>query len=360
MSELTVERRTELMAKKSLRPMVLNPQSFEQLVQFAQMAAKSTMVPPQYKGKPEDIMLAVQMGSELGLAPMQSLQNVATINGRPSVYGDALIGLCRQSVHCKDVEESITGEGDKMVAWCKATRVGAAPVNHSFSVEDAKKAGLWGKAGPWQQYPKRMLQMRARGFALRDAFPDVLRGLISAEEAGDTPPDTFKGTTIDAKPEARAHPEPTHDEPRKLTVTEWLKQLDADLANARDGEELDAILAREDVNKAQDQLRNGARDRLRHMLDTTIQRVQAMESSAPSDADREDEAPPANANPDTLPARADAFLATIGRLNKDTLPNLLKRQDYKDFVGELTVADRNDLLVRVRDATQAAQAREAG
>jgi len=31
------------------------------------------------------------------------------------------------------------------------------------------------------------LQMRARGFALRDAFPDVLKGLLSAEEAGDIP-----------------------------------------------------------------------------------------------------------------------------------------------------------------------------
>jgi hypothetical protein len=52
-------------------------------------------------------------------------------------------------------------------------------------VAEAKKAGLWGKQGPWTQYPRRMLQMRARGFALRDAFPDVLRGLVTAEEAAD-------------------------------------------------------------------------------------------------------------------------------------------------------------------------------
>jgi hypothetical protein len=56
-----------------------------------------------------------------------------------------------------------------------------------FSVEDAKRAGLWGKQGPWSAYPKRMMQMRARGFALRDAFPDVLKGLITAEEAQDYP-----------------------------------------------------------------------------------------------------------------------------------------------------------------------------
>jgi len=52
-------------------------------------------------------------------------------------------------------------------------------------VEDAKRAGLWAKQGPWTAYPKRMMQMRARGFALRDAFPDVLKGMITAEEAQD-------------------------------------------------------------------------------------------------------------------------------------------------------------------------------
>jgi hypothetical protein len=57
----------------------------------------------------------------------------------------------------------------------------------TFSVMDAKQARLWGKQGPWQQYPKRMLAMRARGFAIRDAFPDAMKGMITAEEAQDYP-----------------------------------------------------------------------------------------------------------------------------------------------------------------------------
>jgi hypothetical protein len=71
------------------------------------------------------------------------------------------------------------------VAVCVAKRKGRTPVTAKFSVEDAKRAGLWAKQGPWSAYPKRMLQMRARGFALRDAFPDVLKGMITAEEAID-------------------------------------------------------------------------------------------------------------------------------------------------------------------------------
>ena len=56
-----------------------------------------------------------------------------------------------------------------------------------FSVANAKTAKLWGKQGPWTQYPERMLAQRARGFALRDAFPDALKGIITREEAEDIP-----------------------------------------------------------------------------------------------------------------------------------------------------------------------------
>ena len=85
---------------------------------------------------------------------------------------------------CEDVIETTT----ENVATCTVIRRGQTPVERSFSEEDAKRAGLWGKQGPWTNYPKRMLQMRARGFALRDSFPDALRGMALAEEAQDTPP----------------------------------------------------------------------------------------------------------------------------------------------------------------------------
>jgi len=119
---------------------------------------------------------------------MQALQNIAVINGKPSVYGDAMMALVQASAVCDDVEEYFENEGTpNPVAVCVAKRKNRKPVVAKFSVEDAKRAGLWGKQGPWSAYPKRMMQMRARGFALRDAFPDVLKGLISAEEAQDYP-----------------------------------------------------------------------------------------------------------------------------------------------------------------------------
>lgn len=164
------------------------PATITEAMEFSKMLADSAMVPRQYQGKPQDIMVCVQWGYEIGLAPMQALQNIAVINGKPSVYGDAAMALVQASPVCEDVQEYFEGEGTpNPVAVCVAKRKGRQPVVAKFSVEDAKRAGLWGKQGPWSAYPKRMMQMRARGFALRDAFPDVLKGLITAEEAQDFP-----------------------------------------------------------------------------------------------------------------------------------------------------------------------------
>ena len=253
---------------------VLRPQTYQELERFAVMAAKSTMVPRDFLNRPENIMVAVQMGSEVGLSPLQALQNIAVINGRPSIWGDAVVGLCRASPVCDDIVESTTGEGDAMVATCTAKRHGAQPVVRRFGVADAKKAGLWGKAGPWQQYPARMLQMRARGFAVRDAFPDVLRGLITAEEARDMPaPDEYRGTTIQATAEPVPVVETPAPAPKRETISSWLDALDAELlAAGTDTDAVDAILARERVQKAQDTLTNGAHGRLTAMIQAAMER----------------------------------------------------------------------------------------
>ena len=166
------------------------PQTMTEAIEFSSMLSRSQMVPKNYQNKPEDILVAVQWGYEIGLAPLQALQAISVINGKPSVYGDAAMALVQNSPLCEDVKEYFEGEGtSNPTAVCIAKRKNRSEVVSKCSVEDAKRAGLWNKQGPWTQYPKRMLQMRARGFALRDAFPDVLKGLITSEEAQDYPVD---------------------------------------------------------------------------------------------------------------------------------------------------------------------------
>jgi hypothetical protein len=157
------------------------PTNMEQAMSLAKLVASSDLAPKDYRGKPANVFVAMQMGHELGLSPMQSIQNIAVINGRPSVWGDALLALCQAHPSFEDIQE--TDDGD--TATCLIKRRGRSPVSRSFSMDDAKRAGLLGKQGPWSSYPARMRQMRARGFALRDAFADALRGLSSAEEQED-------------------------------------------------------------------------------------------------------------------------------------------------------------------------------
>jgi hypothetical protein len=153
------------------------------------MVAASEFAPKDFRGKPESCLLAIQHGSEVGLSPMQSLQSIAVINGRPTIWGDAALALVQSSPVCEYVREYTEGDGDALVAVCEAKRRGyPQPTVVRFSMADAKRAGLAGKSGPWSQYPARMLTLRARGFALRNAFADALRGLITAEEAQDYPP----------------------------------------------------------------------------------------------------------------------------------------------------------------------------
>lgn len=176
----------------------LSPQTFEQALTFCDYLADSDLVPKDFKGKPANCLIAIQWGAELGLKPLQALQNLAIINGRPALWGDAVIALVRSSPLCEYITESDDGD----TAVCRVKRRGESEEVRTFSMEDAKAAGLAGKAGPWTQYPKRMRQMRARAFALRDVFPDVLRGMPIAEEvmdisAGSDQPRTTTAVTAD-------------------------------------------------------------------------------------------------------------------------------------------------------------------
>lgn len=179
----------------------LTPTSIQEAMEFAQMLSKSNLVPKDYQGNPSNCIIAMQWGMEIGLQPLQAMQSIAVINGRPSIWGDAMLALVRGSGVLESISETLE-EGDT-VAVCTVKRRAEQPATRRFSLEDAKKAGLTGKQGPWTQYPKRMLQLRARAFALRDVFPDVLRGVHIAEEAQDLPRETRDmGPVDEVKPEA--------------------------------------------------------------------------------------------------------------------------------------------------------------
>ena len=165
------------------------PQSAADLWTIAQYISSSGLAPKDLD-TPQKVFVAIQMGAEVGMKIMTSLRNIAMINGRPSIWGTACWRWC-PAVGCLRTSRRPFDE-ETTTATCTIRRVGRpTPIVRTFSRADAETAALWGKTGysgkptPWVTYPKRMLQLRARGFALRDAFPEALGGFTLAEEAQD-------------------------------------------------------------------------------------------------------------------------------------------------------------------------------
>lgn len=154
----------------------------------------------------EKVAIKIQMGLELGMSPMMAVQNIAVINGRPCVWGDAIPGVVRGRGHMEYFKEEEVGTYPNPDYGWRITskrKDDPNPLVTTFTVQEAKTAKLWGKTGksgnptPWVLYPKRMLKMRCRGFNLRDNFPDDLKGINLAEEMMDMPPVDAEYEVID-------------------------------------------------------------------------------------------------------------------------------------------------------------------
>ena len=202
----------------------LVPQTFGELENLAVMLGKSDIVPKDMIGKPANILLALMFGNELGLTPAQSLQNCMVVNGRPSLWGDAVMGLVMASDVYEDSKDSY--DPATKTAKFEIKRRGKEWLVRTFSWADAVTAKLDKKEGPWQQYPTRMLFHRARAWACRDAFPDVLKGIRYHEEERDFVDTTAERVTRSYAPpkeiinikEVPPKPEETNEQAPAATI----------------------------------------------------------------------------------------------------------------------------------------------
>ena len=145
-----------------------------------------------------------------------------------------MLALVQSSPLCEDFEE---GFDDKSgTAWCRVKRVGRKDRISEFSMDDAKQAKLLGKQGPWSMYPKRMCQMRARSWALRDEFADVLKGMSKMRLADeiDIKDVTDQGTD-----------EPHKQEPRKIRKFKTAEKVNTDTGEIIEADQApdEAVLA---------------------------------------------------------------------------------------------------------------------
>lgn len=217
-----------------LSPLAFAPKDFDQLIRFAEVVCKTNLCPQAYRGKAHEAIAAIMHGAELGLMPMQALNSVAVVNGQTTVYGATALALVKNQwlwdeskhqeylrIHDEEVKIGDLGPAEtwpaELTAVCVMGRRDGAPQEGSFSVGQAKDAGLWsrqskgGQSMPWSAYPGDMLMWKARARAIRSVFPGALRGLQVMQD--------MQGETIDITPQK---PEPAAIEAPKRG-TEGLK-----------------------------------------------------------------------------------------------------------------------------------------
>ncbi|WP_304880109.1 recombinase RecT [uncultured Parasutterella sp.] len=224
------------------------PNDLKGALEYAGILAKSQLIPKQFQNRPEDIVVAMMWSHNLNVPVLQGLQGIAIINGRPSIWGDLMIAVCQSSGLLVDIAESFSGSGDSLTATCVVKRKDReTPIVRSFSIEEAKRAGLMNK-GPWAQYTKRMLQNRARSYALRDAFPDVLMGMASADEQSDAAAvEMGRAEVVPATPVVLP-------KPKKTEVTET---VEAEIETVEEPEHMPASSV-SDIQKIQEAIASAA------------------------------------------------------------------------------------------------------
>lgn len=310
------------------------PTDVDQAYRLAQAIARSGMTPKAYDNNPDKVFVGILAGAELGLAPFQALQSIAVIGGNPSVWGDGALALVRASGLLEDFEE--TDDGHK--ATCRAVRRGETPIIRSFDMDDAKKAGLFGK-DTWAKYPRRMRQMRARAWALRDGFADVLKGLHIAEELRDRPdlvekPQTMRlssdmlaaqaGVTVDQQQIA-------HDEPAEPVQDAEMQEITGDGTGEALPEASDEMRESEGV---------GVSEEAQQALD---------------DIDGPLEEAEVDEGPDPRQATADRIIADIGKC-----ATVIDLQQLRSREGQTVDALPDELGASVKDAYAAKEAALTG
>lgn len=152
--------------------------SLEEAWRFAEAVHRSGLSPSAYRS-PEAVLIVMQTGMELGYSPMQAIRNMwPGPDGRPNEYVESAWARVLASGLVEEWSEEVSDTKATFRVLRKGSKV---PIVSVFTIDQARRAGLIKTGGNYDKHPERMLKARAKGFAIKDVFPDVLRGMSIAE-----------------------------------------------------------------------------------------------------------------------------------------------------------------------------------
>ena len=192
-NEITTRQETQVEVVKE----ILN---FSKLMEMAKFLSESTIVPSDYRKRPENCFIALDMASRMGISPMVVMQNLYVIQGKPSFSGSAIASLIRSAPQFRNVELIYVGD-PKMDSWgayvtAENIHTGKTLKGGTVTIAISKKEGWFQKSGSkWQTMPEMMLGYRAYAWFGRIYCPELLMGMQTADEIEDVAP-VVKGSTV--------------------------------------------------------------------------------------------------------------------------------------------------------------------
>ena len=228
---------------------IMQPKSMEEAVALAERLSKSGSVPEQYKNKPDDILIAMALGSELGIHWTQALTSIWITNGKPTLYGDMGLALVEASGLLEWKKEWDEPTLDGGTAFCEVKRKGKPePITRHFSMAMAEAVTFKGhrKDGSvytykltdkenWRNYGWRQRRFRALWLTLRDEFADVLKGVIGREEMEEIdvtpPPDAKELPSPQAVASVQTEPQngdQANVDQRIVEIEKWIAEAPAE------------------------------------------------------------------------------------------------------------------------------------
>jgi len=224
----------------------IRPGDFDELNRFATLVHRAHLSPQSFD-TPEKIAIGILTNMELGRPIITGLQDLAIINGKCGIYGDASMAMVTASGlmdlgYPKETETGTPYE-DSWTFTFTVKRKGGVEHTGRWTWVESKRAGFDNpqlKRGgndnfsPWRRFTRRMMQWKARNYVMRDVFGDVLKGMKTVEDLHDM------DGVIDLAPSGPGSfaPEPTtEDLAAKIlngNVDESISEIDRDLGKAQE------------------------------------------------------------------------------------------------------------------------------
>lgn len=207
---------TALVATTQSESVFAGIQQFENAQRIAKALASSALVPKEYQGQSglANVLVAMEIAGRMSLSPLQVMQNLHIIHGRPSWSSQFIIAMINGCGRFSPLDYELSGEGETLSCFAYATDLASGKVLRGpvVTMAMAKREGWATKTGSkWATMPDLMIRYRSAAFWGRLYVPEYLVGMKTQEEVIDIEPVQVTEGSMVTELNKKIREEPTDD-----------------------------------------------------------------------------------------------------------------------------------------------------